>query len=272
MDLGKSIRLARLFSHASGRLCSVAVDHFIGYQTGLPEGLRDLRTTLDAVVAGRPDAVTMHVGVARACWPPFAGRVPLIIQSIVGRPDDTADNQLGIPEDAVRLGADAFATCAFVRGSTEAAHLRRVADFVRDADRFGMPVIVHTYPRRFSGSAVAISYDAEDIAWAVRCAVECGVDVIKVPYCGDRAAYAQIVRECPLPVVAAGGPKAATLRAALEMAADVVASGAQGMTVGRNIWGFPGVRAALEAFKSVIHHGLSADEALRGAGLTSPEP
>jgi len=39
-----------------------------------------------------------------------------------------------------------------------------------------------------------------------------------------------------------------------------------------NIWGIPGVRAGFEALKSVIHHGLSADEVRRGAGLTSPEP
>ena len=267
MDLGKAIRLARLFSHASGRFCSVAVDHFIGYQTGLPEGLRDLRSTLEVLVAGRPDAVTMHIGVAKTCWPPLAGRVPLIIQSIIGRPDDTADEHLCIPEDAVRVGADAFATCAFVRGSSEAAHLRRVADFVRDAERWGMPVIVHTYPRRFQGASAEVSFAPEDIAWAVRCAVECGVDVIKVPYCGDQAAYAQIVRECPLPVVAAGGPKAATLKAALNMAVEVVASGAQGMTVGRNIWDLPQARAALEAFKMVIHDRMSADDALKKAGV-----
>ena len=59
-----------------------------------------------------------------------------------------------------------------------------------------MPVIVHTYPRRSVGDGVEISYTPEHIAWAVRCGIECGVDVIKVPYCGDRAAYAQI---CPSP-------------------------------------------------------------------------
>ncbi|MHB8864823.1 MAG: class I fructose-bisphosphate aldolase [Pirellulaceae bacterium] len=267
MDLGKAIRLARLFSHASGRFCSVAVDHFIGYQAGVPEGLRDLRSTLNVLVAGRPDAITMHGGVARTCWLPFAGRVPLIIQSIIGRPDDTADEHLVTPEDAARLGADAFATCAFVRGSTEAVHLRRVADCVRDAERLGIPVIVHTYPRRSAGSDVEVSYAPEDIAWAVRCGVECGVDVIKVPYCGDQAAYAQIVRECPVPVVAAGGPKAESLKAALAMAAEVVASGAKGMTIGRNIWGFPQVGAALSAFKLVIHGRLAPDEALDKAGL-----
>jgi len=32
MNTGKLVRLNRLFSHSSGRLCSVAIDHFITYQ------------------------------------------------------------------------------------------------------------------------------------------------------------------------------------------------------------------------------------------------
>jgi class I fructose-bisphosphate aldolase len=265
MGLGKAIRLARLFGHPSGRFCSVAVDHFMGYDTGLPDGLRNLPAILEALVAGRPDAITMHQGVARSCWPRFAGQVPLIVQSIAARPDDSADEPISTPEDAVRLGADGFATCSFVRGKTEGAHLRRVAEFVRQAEPWGMPVIVHTYPRRFEDQRAEISFAPEDIAWAVRCGVECGVDVIKVPYCGDRAAYAQIVCECPLPVVAAGGPKAETLQEALVMASEVVASGARGMTIGRNIWGCPQPTRALTAFKAVIHENKSADEARRSA-------
>jgi class I fructose-bisphosphate aldolase len=264
MGLGKAIRLARLFGHPSGRFCSVAVDHFAGYQAGLPEGLRDIRSTLAALVAGKPDAVTMHRGVATSCWPKHAGQVPLILQSIIGRFDDTADEHLATPEDALRLGADGFAVCAFVRGATEAAHLRRVADFVREAERWDMPVLVHTYPRRFAdGEAPDVSYAPEDIAWAVRCAVECGVDVVKVPYCGDQAAYAQIVRECPLPIVAAGGPKAGTLEGALTMASEVVAAGARGMTIGRNIWGFPQCTKALLAFKAVIHEQTAVSAAMK---------
>ena len=46
MGLGKEVRLNRLFHHASGRMCAVAVDHFIGYQKGLPPGLTNLSETL----------------------------------------------------------------------------------------------------------------------------------------------------------------------------------------------------------------------------------
>jgi fructose-bisphosphate aldolase, class I len=92
---------------------------------------------------------------------------------------------------------------------------------------------------------------------------------VKTPYCGDIAAFAQIVADCPVPLVAAGGPKASTLRAALEMFGEVVKAGARGATIGRNVWGFEQIGAAIQAFKAVIHDGRNADEALKQAGLAA---
>ena len=173
--------------------------------------------------------------------------------------------QIATPEDAVRLGADAIAVVAFVRGATEASYLRTVAEYVREADRLSLPVICHIYPREFSNGP-RISFAPEDIAWAVRCAVEVGVDVVKTPYCGDVKAYADIIADCPVPLVAAGGPKSGTLEAALAMMAEVVESGARGATIGRNVWGFQDITAAVRAFKAVIHDRKSAQEALRSVG------
>ena len=267
MNTGKLVRLNRIFGHASGRLCSVAVDHFMIYQEGLPEGLRDMPTALKLVVKGRPDAITMQIGIARNLWPDYAGAVPMILQASLVRPDDSAMELAATPEDAVRLGADAYAIVCFVRGATEAANMRSVAVAVREAERYDMPVICHTYPRIFADGSVRISYAPEDIAWATRCAIELGVDVIKVPYCGDIASYRQIVSASPVRVVAAGGPQAADLASSLAMMGDVVKSGASGATIGRNIWGFANVTANVKAFKAVIHDGMSAEDALRKAGL-----
>jgi class I fructose-bisphosphate aldolase len=268
MSLGKQVRLNRIFGHASGRLCSVAVDHFIGYQDGMPAGLRDLRAALKLLMAGGPDAVTMHKGVAKGFWGPHAGKASLIVQSIAQRSDDSASATLATPQDAVALGADAFACACFLRGGTEGQQLQRTADFVRAAAPLGMPVISHVYPRRFlPDGKVEISFEPEDIAWVVRCAIECGVDVVKVPYCGDVKSYARIVRSCPVPVVAAGGPKAGTLQEALVMADNVMKSGAAGMTIGRNIWGFAQPTRALLAFKAVIHDRVPPQKALKLAGL-----
>ena len=266
MNIGKLVRMNRLFAHASGRLCSIAVDHFIGYADGLPPGLRTIRATLAEIVAGRPDAVTMHKGLATSAWAPYAGLVPLILQSTIARPDDTACEQIATPQEAVRLGADAFAVAAFVRGATEAERLRTVAECVREAARFELPVICHIYPRK-TGDPSKISLAPQDIAWAVRCAVEVGVDVVKTPYCGDIEAHSQIVADCPVPIVAAGGPRAETLEAALQMMSEVVQSGARGATIGRNVWGFDRVTEAVIAFKATIHDGKTPQEAMRIAGL-----
>ena len=273
MGLGKSIRLGRLFGHSSGRLCSVAVDHYINYSEGLHPGLARMGRTLAALAAGSPDAVTMHRGMAEGYGTYLRG-IPWILQTCIARPDDTAWEQTGGVEDALRLGAEAVATAAFIRGATEAAHLRAIADLVRAAAVFDLPVIAHVYPRRFGSGAgagfaagAAISTTPEDIAWAVRCAAENGVDVVKVPYCGDQLSFQQIVEQCPVPVVIAGGPQQESLHDALAMTRAAVQAGARGATVGRNIWGQVRVTATLRAFAAVVHDLATPEAALAAADL-----
>lgn len=267
MNIGKRIRLNRIFGHPSGRLFSVAVDHFGAYPLGLPSSLQQIADTLAKVVAGGPDAITMHIGIATNAWTPHAGKIPMILQSTFARPDDSQYELLVTPDDAVRVGADAYAVATYVRGSTEGRYLRLLSEQVRIGARSEMPVICHIYPRKFHASSVEISFEPEDIAWAVHCAFECGADVIKVPYCDDVEAYRQIVSSCAVPVVAAGGPKQETRPCALAMMADVIASGARGATVGRNVWGFDEITRSIAAFKSVIHDRIEPLAALKAAGL-----
>jgi len=254
MNLGKRVRLNRLFSHASGNLCSIAVDHFTGYQEGLPDGLKDLPKVIEKIIAANPDAVTMNKGVALGCWGPHAGRLPLIMQSIIARPDDRSNDVLATAEDAVRLGADALATVIFAYGDTEAAQLRRTANQIREAEKLEMPVILHIYPRIYADDgSVTLSHAPQDIEWTVRCGIELGVDIIKTPYTGDVESFRQIVDACPVPVVAAGGPKSPTLEDALANMAGVVEAGGRGATIGRNVWGVDDITGAVEAFKKAIH-------------------
>ena len=266
MDLAKRIRLNRLFAHPSNRLCSVAVDHFLGYQRGLPEGLVNLPETIGKLVAGKPDAITMVKGTAKSAWEAYAGRIPLIIQSVAFTADDATIENLARPEEVLRLGADAIAVALGVRGPNEGKFLKILSNMVEEADRIGLPVISHIYPRDFSKGGTIV-HDPENIMWAVRCGIECGADVIKVPFTGDPASYAKIVASSPVPVVAAGGPRCDTLRSALEMMTQVVASGARGATIGRNVWGASDPTKALVAFRAVIHDQMTPDAALEAAGL-----
>ena len=250
MGLGKQIRMNRIFANPSGNLCSVAIDHYIGYQAGIPAGLQNLRNTLASVMAGPPDAVTMHKGTAAALWGPYAGAVPLILQSSFVRTDDTAIEQFVTVEEALRLGADAIAVVIYVRGDSEVKYLRILSDTVEAGARHELPVICHVYPR---GANNEIVYNPEDIAWGVRCAAEVGADVVKTPWCGDLAAHTQIVDRCPVPLVAAGGPQSDTLDDALAMFRDLLQAGVRGGVIGRNIWGHADVTGTLRAFRRVIH-------------------
>jgi class I fructose-bisphosphate aldolase len=265
MGLGKQVRLNRLFSHPSGRLCSVAVDHFVGYSDHLPEGLANLPRTLAQIVAARPDAVTMTKGTALTCWLPHAGKTPMILQAACFTVDERINEVITNPEECIRCGADALAVAICVRGLSEGAFIKKLSDAVTAAAKYDLPVVAHIYPKTFGPEGTKIVHDADNIFWATRVGIECGADVIKVGYTGDPVSFAQIVSSCPVPVVAAGGPKNETLEEALTLMEGVVKSGARGATIGRNIWGHSDIGEALRAFKAVIHDGLGPVDAIAAA-------
>ncbi|MCX7827491.1 MAG: aldolase [Verrucomicrobiae bacterium] len=272
MNIGKLIRLNRLFSHPSGRLCSVAVDHFIGYGRIEPgKGLGNLPEALARIAAGGPSAVTMNKGTAMHCWAPYAGKIPLIVQAGCFTADERVIESVATPEECVRLGADAIAMSIGVYGPNEGRFFKMLAETVNDAARFDLPVIAHIYPRDFSGPTPRIVFEPEGILWATRAGIEAGADVIKVGHTGDVDSFRQVVETSPVPVVAAGGPKARNLRAALTAMAEVVQAGGRGATIGRNVWGVPKTAEALRAFKAVILEGRSVDDALASEGLTGEE-
>jgi class I fructose-bisphosphate aldolase len=272
MSLGKAVRLQRIFSDPSGRLLSVAVDHFVGYPGTMTDGLANLPKTIAQVVAAKPDAVTMMEGCAKHCWPPYAGRVALIIQLGCFTPDDRIAETIGSVEGVVRAGADAVAISIGVRGPREGSYLRMLSETVTEAEHLGLPAIAHIYPRAYTDGTGVIVADPDNIAWAVRCGIECGADVIKVTYPGDPVAFGEIVASCPVPVVAAGGPRTSTFEEALRQAEDIIGTGASGLTVGRNVWA-PGRNtiAAVAAYKMVVHEGRTADEANKLAGPIESE-
>lgn len=264
MGLGTQIRLARMFGHESGQLFGAAADHFVGYGDVRAGGLSDLGTALERIVSAGPDTVTINGGTAKNFWPAYAGRSSLIVQGGMFTADDRVSELVSTPEDAVRLGADALAVSIGVRGATEGAYIRWLTDSVREAARVEMPVVAHIYPRNYDGEP-RIEFTPEQIAWAVRVGIETGVDVIKVGYPGDLAAFKEIVAGSPVPVVLAGGPKTSSLIDALDQTHEALGAGARGAVIGRNIWGAGDVNEAALAFKAVIHDNLDGETALKSA-------
>jgi len=251
-SLGKRTRLNRIFSHPSGRILSVAVDHLINYPVGLPQGLRTMGRTLEQVVAGRPHAITMNKGIAMRFMEPYAGQVPFIIQSMALRPEWPEFAFSAHVEEVVALGADAIAVAMFLKGENEIRYINHLAKVVRESEQYGLPVIPHIYTLSSGDEKTSVTHAPEDIFYAVRMGLEQGADVIKVPFTGDEGSFRDIVAETPVPVVAAGGPKCETLEEAVAMMRSVARTGASGATVGRNVWEFPDIPKAIGALTEAM--------------------
>lgn len=251
--LGKSVRLNRIIAGGKRRVLTVAVDHMINYPTGFPKGLLQMEHTLARIVEGAPDALTMNKGIAIRYMAPYAGQVPLIIQSMALRPGEPDFADTATVEEVVGMGADAIAVAMFVYCAEEMGYIRHLAEVVRQAASFGLPVIPHIYPLASGDERHTVLHDAEHIFYAARVGLEMGADLIKVPYTGDVSSFRDIVSAFPVPVVAAGGPRCATLDDAIAMARAIGNAGAAGATMGRNVWEFEDIPLAIKQLKQAIN-------------------
>ncbi len=254
-DLGKATRMNRILAFQKRRVLTVAVDHMINYPLGFPNGLRHMAPTLAKIAEGGADALTMNKGVALRYMGPHAGRIPLIIQSMALRPGEPDFADTATVEEVLGLGADAIAVAMFVYCKEEMRYIRHLSEVVRQAAPYGLPVIPHIYPLAGGDERHAIVHDPEHIFYAARVGMEMGVDVIKVPYTGDITSFRDIVNTFSTPIVAAGGPRCATLADAEKMAREIGKTGAAGATVGRNVWEFDNIPEAIQKLKQAINEG-----------------
>jgi class I fructose-bisphosphate aldolase len=260
--LGKAVRIRRLQNPASGRILTVAIDHAPSY--GVLDGLEDIQRVVGQVASAGPDAMLMMKGTAERCFQPYAGRVALILKCSTLSPfHPERDVWVSHVADALRLGADAIAMALTVGSPEQPLLLANLAALVREAERVGMPVVVHAYP---NGELVPPDerYSAARVGYASRLAMELGVDIVKTFYTGSAETFARVVEmAAPALVVAAGGPRLETDADVLGMARGVVEAGAAGITFGRNIWQSDDPHGMIRALKHVVHDGGSVDEALR---------
>ncbi len=259
--LGKVAHIRRLQNPTSERILTVALDHAPSY--GVLAGLEQIQPIIDEVATGQPEAIMLMKGPAERCFQPYAGRISLVLKCSSLSPFHPEQDVWVSPvEDALRLGADAIAMALTVGSPYQATLLSNLAGLVREADRVGLPVIVHAYP---NGELVPPDerYSAARVGYAARLAMELGVDIVKTFYTGSAETFAQVVEmAAPALVVAAGGPRLETDADVMQMASDVVQAGATGLTFGRNIWQSDHVADMIRALKLILHRNGTVAEAM----------
>jgi fructose-bisphosphate aldolase, class I len=268
---GKRTRLRRLlYEHGpgGGTLLVLPIDQ--GLEHGPvdffanPDAL-DPRYQFELAREGNFSAIAVHIGLAEKYFHEFAGEVPLILK-LNGKtaiPSDAAafSPLTGTVEDAVRLGADAVGYTVYVGSSSQDRDFRQFLEVRRDAERYGMPVIVWAYPR---GEAVAQKGGRDSpyaVEYAARVALELGADVVKVnapvpsdkdaqspaPYSTLKLTPAEALRRAVESagrafVLVSGGEKVADPELLAKVRGSMDA-GATGIIFGRNLWQRPKAEA-----------------------------
>ncbi|MDF2792227.1 MAG: fructose-bisphosphate aldolase [Neobacillus sp.] len=258
--LGKEIRMNRLLNQQSGKLLAVAVDQALA--RGIFDELMPIQRKLDEIVAGGPDAITMHKGIADMCYRPHAGKTGFILKCSTFSPwQPNYDAWVTEVDEAVRLGADAVSMGCIVGGDDQPEQLRNLGVIAGQAAAHGLPMIAHIYPR---GNQIpeAEKNDWKHVAYAVRAGAELGVDIVKTKYTGNPETFAKVVASTPGKVVVAGGDNGNNIEDYFQMVYDVIDAGGVGITFGRIVWNNPNPTAVVKAFKNIIHHKGTVKETL----------
>lgn len=248
----------------NGTLVILPIDH--GLEHGPidflpnPESARP-EFQLELALRGRCNAIACQVGFAEKHWPPYAGRVPLVLK-LNGKtgipPDDEAHSPLNATvEEAVRLGAHAVGYTLYVGSPAQSRHHEDLARVRRECRRLGMPLVLWAYPR---GSAIERKGGRSSlyaVDYAARAAMELGADVVKLDFPrkgpGDEA-MPEPYRELEWDGAEGARRVAASARdtlvlfsggsrlgpdEAVEKARTAMEAGAAGLMFGRNLWQRP---------------------------------
>lgn len=261
MVSGKQVRISRITYN--NRMLCIPMDH--GVTVGPIKGLENIHETIMKVERGGATAVLAHKGIFKSLPQPL--RIGFIVHfsaSTSLSPNPNLKVRIGTVEEAIRLGADAVSLHINIGNKDEQEMLVKLGMMADECDEWGIPLIAMMYPR---GENIKNPNDPNTIAHVARIAAELGADIVKVPMPSSNPDEIKIiVKGCPSPVVAAGGPKLENDRQVLELAEAVIKAGGFGITFGRNVFQHDDPELITRALRSIVIDGRSVEEALRILG------
>lgn len=261
--LGKEVRMSRLVNPKSNKMMAITVDHAISRGIAPMTGLHNIQDTIDKIILGKPEALTLTKGIAEHCMWKHAGKVAMLMKVSSYSPvAPTRDTIFGSVDEAIRMGADAVSIGAMTLGDFQGEQFETIGKFSEECMKKGMPLIGHVYPK---GESVEIDKRAswENVAYCVRSACELGMDIVKTTYTGDPDSMSKVVECVPstFRIVIQGGDACKTLDDYLVMTRDAMDCGVGGVTMGRFVWDYKDVTALVIALRYMIHEGYSVKEA-----------
>jgi class I fructose-bisphosphate aldolase len=261
--LGTTLRTRRLSRQE--RYLLVPLDH--GVSVGPLPGLRDPAALIRNVTNGGATGVIVHKGLVRsfAASEAQAGLLVHLSSSTVRAPDVDEKRLVTTVKEAAQLGGDAVSVHVNLGSRTESRQLEDFGRIVSEARDYGLPVLCMIYPR---GPQIKNPFEPELVAHAARLAEELGADIVKTVYTGDPSTFRDVTTSVSVPVLVAGGPKADSETACLDIAHGAMRGGARGVSIGRNVFQAPDPQSMTAALARIVFDGSSVEDArglLRGA-------
>lgn len=258
-ELGKEVRLSRLFNRKSGNSVMVAMDH--GAAIGPAKGIVDPKQTVSILAKEKPETFFMPIGIIKQVYKSFIENdIPYIAAidslTLIG-PEPDCFIMSDTVEHALIFGATAVSAHIFVGPKKTNEMMKGMADIARECDRLGMPLLAIVYPNGFEND-----FDVKYVKHAARIAAELGADLVKTYYTGSKETFREVVEGCPIPVMLSGGEKTNDPKDFLGVLKNCIDAGAKGVAVGRNVWQSDDPAKMLRAVEHVVHDGMTPEEAL----------
>jgi class I fructose-bisphosphate aldolase len=268
LPLGKRVRLNRLlYEHGpgNGRLLILPIDQ------GMEHGPLNFfpnpdskfpRYQYELARRGGYSAIALHYGLASKYLRDYAGEIPLILKingkTNIPSDDEALSSLTATVEDAVRLGADAVGYTLFVGSPRQDEDMLQLMEVRGECDRYGMPLVVWSYPRGAAINAKGGRNSFYAVDYAARLAEEMGADIVKVnfpelnpekdklcpkPYndlkISEVEAFSQVVQSAGRALVLVSGGSKISDEDLLNKVRMSFEAGATGLIFGRNMWQRP---------------------------------
>ena len=260
-NLGKSIRLERLFDRKSKRTIIIPMDH--GLTVGIIKGLENLSEMVDKVALGGANAVIMHTGMVRAGHKQYEKDIGLIIHlsgATSLAPNSNKKVMVCSVERALKMGADGVSIHINIGADEEPEMLQDAQRIIESSREWGVPLLAMLYPR---GKKINDENAPDVVNIAVRAGAELGADIIKINFTGDIDSFKYIVKNVDIPVIIAGGPKTGTIPDLLQLVHDSIQAGGAGVAFGRNVFQAKDPTKIVSALSKIVHLNYTVEEVLK---------
>ncbi len=229
-SLGIARRMRRL-EGPGGRFFFLAMDH--GLPAGPLPGIEDSHGLASRLRRAPITGIIANPGMISHLGPEIPALVVHLSAGTRLGTHPTSKVLSSTVERGFALGADAVSAQVHFGDPQEDRMLSDAGSVVDAAADLGLPVLLMAHPPASAGG------DVEAARHAARAAAELRAQMIQTAYTGTPETFREVVRGCPVPLIVSGGPGASSPEAFLGTVRGAIASGAAGVSAGRNLFQHP---------------------------------